>query len=142
MVVGLVIRTTDRRLISEIHGLVNKMPLATACCAVGVLAIAGMPMLAIFNSEWMIYSGGFHTAYPGLAIAMVLGSLLTVGYALRLFLHIFLGDKPSIDRPEPVSLAMRVPTVVLAGLILLAGLFPAPVFAWVEQELRLILGGL
>jgi NADH:ubiquinone oxidoreductase subunit 4 (subunit M) len=37
---------------------------------------------------------------------------------------------------------MRLPTVVLAVLTLLAGLFPAPVFAWIEQELRLILGGL
>ncbi|MCD4674155.1 MAG: NADH-quinone oxidoreductase subunit M [Anaerolineaceae bacterium] len=142
MCMGLVIRATNKRQISELGGLMNKIPLTAACCAVGVLAIAGVPMLAIFNSEWMIYSGGFHTTYPGLAVAMVLGSLLTVAYALRLFMEIFWGDYTSDGNLIPVSAAMRLPTVVLAGLTLLAGLFPSPVFAWIDQELTLILGGL
>ncbi len=142
MCVGLVIRATGKRRISELSGLMKKMPLAAACCAVGVLAISGVPMLAIFNSEWMIYSGGFHTLYTGLAIAMVLGSLLTVVYALRLFTHIFLGDYSPDGELNSIPLLMRLPTVVLAGLTLLAGLFPSPVFGWIEQELALILGGL
>ena len=142
MCVGLVIRATGIRQISKLGGLAKKMPLATLCCAVGVLAIAGVPMLAIFNSEWMIYAGGFHTIYPGLAIAMVLGSLLTVAYSLRLFMNIFLGECPQEGELNPVSNAMRLPTLVLVGLTLLAGLFPAPVFVWIEHELKLILGGL
>ena len=142
MCVGLVIRATGKRQISKLGGLAKKMPLATICCAVGVLAIAGVPMLAIFNSEWMIYAGGFHTTYPGLAIAMVLGSLLTVAYSLRLFMNIFLGEDTREGDLIPVSIAMRLPTAALVGLTLLTGLFPAPVFAWIEQELKLILGGL
>ena len=142
MCVGLVIRATGKRQISELNGLMKEMPLTTACCAVGVLAISGVPLLAVFNSEWMIYSGGFHTIYPGLAIAMVLGSLLTVVYALRLFSRIFLGDYGLSTELKPTARAMRWPTAVLAGLTLLAGLFPGPVFGWIEQELTLILGGL
>jgi len=141
MCVGIVIRATGIRQISKLGGLVKKMPLTALSCAIGVLAIAGVPVLAIFNSEWMIYSGGFHTSYPGLATAMVLGSLLTVAYALQLFMNIFLGEGPEDVDLNPVSRAMRLPAIVLAGLTLLAGLFPAPVFAWIEQELNLILGG-
>ena len=142
MCVGLVIRATGKRQISDLSGLAKEIPLATACCGVGVLAISGVPLLAVFNSEWMIYSGGFHTRYPGLAIAMVVGSLLTVVYALRLFSRIFLGDYTLSGELKPIGKAMRWPTAVLAGLTLLAGLFPGPVFGWIEQELPLILGGL
>jgi len=142
MCVGLVIRATGKRQISELSGLFKKMPLAAACSAIGVLAISGVPMLAIFNSEWMIYSGGFHTAHPGLVIAMVLGSLLTVVYALRLFSNIFLGDYTEDGELNSIPKAMNLPTVLVAGLALLAGVYPSPVFGWIEQELTLILGGL
>jgi len=142
MCVGLVIRATGKRQISELSGLLKKMPLAAACSAIGVLAISGVPMLAIFNSEWMIYSGGFHTTHPGLVIAMVLGSLLTVVYALRLFSNIFLGDYMEEVELNSIPRTMNLPTVLLAGLALLAGVYPSPVFGWIEQELTLILGGL
>ena len=36
---------------------------------------------------------------------------------------------------------MVVPTVVLAVLAVVEGVFPAPVFDWVAQELPLLLGG-
>jgi len=142
MCVGLVIRATGKRQISELKGLLKKMPLAAACSAVGVLAISGVPMLAIFNSEWMIYSGGFHTTHPGLVIAMVLGSLLTVVYALRLFSNIFLSENTEEWELNSIPRTMNLPTVLLAVLALLAGVYPSPVFGWIEQELTLILGGL
>jgi proton-translocating NADH-quinone oxidoreductase chain M len=142
MCVGLVIHATGKRQISSLGGLLKSMPLAAVCAAVGVLAITGVPMLAIFSSEWMIFSGGFHTLYPGLTIVMVLCSLLTVAYGLRFFTSIFLGEADAGQTLIRIPPAMRLPTVVLAVLTLLAGLFPAPVFAWIEQELRLILGGL
>jgi hypothetical protein len=36
---------------------------------------------------------------------------------------------------------MIIPTVFLAVLALVEGLFPAPIFGWVTQELPLLLGG-
>ena len=142
MCVGLVIHASQTREVSRLGGLFNKLPLVGFCSAVGVLAIAGGPMLAIFNSEWMIYSGGFHTIYSGLTIAAVLGSLLTVAYAVRLFSGIFLGEPVPDQTLSVLPASMRLATLILAALTFLAGLFPAPVFAWIEQELRFILGGI
>ena len=42
---------------------------------------------------------------------------------------------------KPSHWAMVAPTVLLAGLALVEGLVPAPVFAWVNQALTTILGG-
>ena len=72
------LRATGRRTISELRGLGKAMPLAAVATGAGVLAIAGTPPLGIFDSEWMIFAGGFQTPYLWLAILAVLGSLLTV----------------------------------------------------------------
>ncbi len=155
MCVGLIIRATGKRLINELGGLGKSMPLVAVCTGVGALAIAGTPPFCIFDSEWMIFSGGFDTPYLALAILAILASLLTVAYALLFVGRIFFGrpqaapmeDQAASTLPAgelPVGelpATMVVPTVALAVLSLIEGLFPSPVFNWVAQELPLLLGG-
>jgi NADH-quinone oxidoreductase subunit M len=141
MGVGLVIHATGRRRIGGVGGLRTVMPLTAFCTIVGALAIAGVPPLCIFDSEWMIFAGGFSTPYLTLAVLSVFGSLLTVAYALWFLGRVFFGPRPpelTIERPP---WAMLAPTVLLAGLALVEGLLPAPVFDWVSQALTTILGG-
>ncbi len=141
MCAGLVIRATKRRRIGELGGLLNRMPVIAVCSGVGALAIAGTPPFSIFDSEWMIFSGGFHTAHIGLSIVTLFGSLFTVAYALWFVGRIFFGTPPEGLTVDAVPLAMLAPTVFLAFLSLIEGLIPAPVFAWVSRELPLLLGG-
>jgi proton-translocating NADH-quinone oxidoreductase chain M len=82
MCTGLVIRATGRRRMSELTGLARAMPITAGCLVMGVLSIAGTPPLGIFDSEWMIFAGGFRTDHLWLALLAVFGSLLTVAYAL------------------------------------------------------------
>ena len=141
MCVGLVVRAAGRRRITELGGLGRRMPIVALCTSVGGLAIAGMPPFCIFDSEWMIFSGGFHTAHIGLTILTLLGSLLTVAYSLWFVGRIFFGTPLEGLTEERLPWAMMAPTVLLAALALIEGLFPAPVFDWVAHELTLILGG-
>ena len=141
MGVGLVVRATGRRRIAELGGLGSAMPLAALCVGTGALAIAGTPPLCIFDSEWMIFAGGFHTAHIGLSILTLFGSLLTVAYALWFVGRIFFGARPEGLTVDRLPRAMVVPTVLLTALALVEGLFPAPLFDWVDQALNLILGG-
>jgi NADH-quinone oxidoreductase subunit M len=141
MGVGLVVRATGRRRITELGGLGSAMPLVALCTGTGALAIAGMPPLCIFDSEWMIFAGGFHTAHVGLSILTLFGSLLTVAYALWFVGRIFFGTRPEGLTIDRLPWAMVAPTVLLTALSLIEGVFPAPVFDWVDQALNLILGG-
>ena len=141
MGVGLVVHATGRRRITELGGLGSAMPLVALCTGTGALAIAGMPPLCIFDSEWMIFAGGFHTAHIGLSILTLFGSLLTVAYALWFLGRIFFGTRPEGLTIDRLPWAMVAPTVLLAALSLIEGVFPAPVFDWVDQALNLILGG-
>jgi NADH-quinone oxidoreductase subunit M len=141
MGVGLVVRATGRRRITELGGLGSAMPLVALCIGTGALAIAGMPPLCIFDSEWMIFAGGFHTAHISLSILTLFGSLLTVAYALWFVGRIFFGTRPEGLTIDRLPWAMVAPTVLLAALSLIEGIFPAPLFDWVDQSLNLILGG-
>lgn len=141
MCVGVVIRATGRRTISEVGGLRTAMPLAAVYTGVGALAIAGAPPLGVFDSEWMIFAGGFRSGHLWLGALVVLGSLLTVAYALWFWGRLFFGEYPERLETRAVPLAMVVPTVILAFLALIEGLFPAPLFAWAQQGLALLLGG-
>jgi len=141
MCVGLVIRAAGRRHIHELGGLGRAMPLAAACTGVGALAVAGTPPLALFDSEWMIFAGGFQSGYLWLGVGMVLASLLTVAYALWFWGRVFIGASSEARELGTVSMFIVVPTVALACLALIEGLFPAPVFDWAQHGLSLILGG-
>jgi formate hydrogenlyase subunit 3/multisubunit Na+/H+ antiporter MnhD subunit len=117
------------------------MPLVAICTSVGALAIAGTPPLCIFDSEWMIFAGGFRTPHLALSILALLGSLLTVAYALWFVGRIFLGAQPEGMGVQRLPWTMVAPTVLLTVLALIEWLFPAPVFDWVDHALSLILGG-
>jgi NADH-quinone oxidoreductase subunit M len=142
MCVGLVVRATGRRSIGELGGLGRTMRLGAFCTGVGVLAIAGVPPLALFDSEWMIFAGGFETAHVWVGGLMVLASLLTVAYALWFWMRIFFGAGEKGLRPNPVPMTMIVPTVGLAALALIEGVLPGPLFGWAQHELSLLLGGI
>ncbi len=138
---GWVIKSTGRRYINELGGLAKQMPLAAVATSLGALAIAGMPPFCIFNSEWMIFSGGFHTAHTGLSVVTLLGSLLTVVYATQLIIGIFFGSQPEGLAVKKPHWAIVAPTALLAALAFIEGIFPAMLFNWVTHELPLILGG-
>ena len=141
MVMGLVIRATGKRKLGELGGLARSLPVVTVCAVIGGLAIAGAPPLCLFVSEWMIFSGGFQTANVALSVVTLFGSLLSVAYALRLMLGLFMGKlKSPVVNSQP--LAMVVPTAALALLAVVEGIFPTPLIGWVTEELSLLMGGL
>ena len=147
MVVGLVVYVTGKRNIDEMGGLARRMPVVTACAAIGIMAIIAVPPLCVFDSEWMIFAGGLETPYVTLSIITIFGSLLTVAYALWFGSRIFLGQDPietsdsALPQRAKLPLAMVVPSVLLAALAIIEGIFPAPLFDWVAHELPLLLGG-
>jgi len=140
--VGWIILAFSERDINALTGVGKKEPLLMACAVTGALAMTGVPALAIFNSEWLIFSSGFQTPYTGLAVLEILASILTAGYLLRFIGKIFFvsenGKNVDLGR---VPISVKVATVSLVVITLIAGLFPSPLFQQVANEIPLILGG-
>jgi NADH-quinone oxidoreductase subunit M len=142
MVVGIIITVTKERDIRNVGGLGGKLPILTACAAIGLLGISGMPPLGIFNSEWMIFAGGFDSGVSiALTVITLIGSLLTLVYALRFFGKIFFGDQQPAEIMEQSPRALLVPTVALTVFLVIEGLLPGPLLAWAAQGLSTVFGG-
>lgn len=141
MVVGIVIAITRERDIKRMGGLGSRYPLLLVCAAIGVLGISGMPPLGIFNSEWLIFAGGFDSGVSiVLTVITLLGSLLTVVYALRFFGRIFFGVQKPESLPAKAPNALVVPTVVVTCFLIIEGLAPAPLLSWAIKGLASIFG--
>jgi len=125
---GSVMKQTKLRDIREMGGLGGRMPFTVTAFASAAFSVAGIPPFACFVSEFMIFTGGFHASsrdafflWPTALI--VVGSILSTAYVLRLFWKVFLG-KSSIEKVEESSPLMFVPCLLLALLIILLGVQP------------------
>jgi hydrogenase-4 component F len=101
----------------------------------GVVAIAGLPPLGIFMSEFLVVSSTF-ARQPLLAIVLVLGLLLAFGaLMLRLTSVAFGNPRGSTASAE----ASYVPMFAHLSLVLIAGIYlPAPLVVWFQHVARLL----
>ena len=124
--VGVVYDRTHTRDIVILDGLARRMGFTAVVFAVAGLASLGLPGLSGFVSELLVFLGLFQT-YPALGVLGIIGAGITAVYMLRLLAKVFFG--PLTERwmnQTDASGLERFSTVVLAGFLLLVGLFPFP----------------
>jgi hydrogenase-4 component F len=133
--VGHIAQVKGTQKIADISGLTETHPLLGWSLVLGVVAIAGMPPLGIFMSEFLVVSSSFARA-PLLAIPLVLGLLIAFG-ALMLRLHGLAFGTPE-GSIAPVK-ASYIPAFSHLALVAIAGLYlPAPLVAWFQHIARLL----
>ncbi len=143
MVVGIIIAVTRERHIYKIGGLGKKFPILCGCAAIGILGISGMPPLGIFNSEWLIFAGGFDSGVSiTLTVITLLGSVLTLVYGLRFFGKIFFGPMKPDRLAEKSPRALLFPTIAVTIFLIFEGLAPATLLNWAMRSLSGIIGGI
>ncbi len=147
---GAVVRATGTRELDRLGGLGRLMPRTAAAFLVGALAIAGLPPLNGFVSEWLIFrglleAGGAEAASLRAASAAAAGLALTGALALACFtkLHgtVFLG-KPR-ERFAIVSGApdagLTAPQRFLASACVVIGVLPPVVVPAAAGAARVVI---
>ena len=134
--VGHVAQVKGTQKIAEIRGLTQSHPILGWSLVLGVLAIAGMPPLGIFMSEFLLVSSTFARS-PLLAIPLVFGLLVAFG-ALLLRLQGFAFGAP-VGSNAPVR-ASYVPTFAHLALVAVAGVYLSPVLVTWFQHVAGMLG--
>jgi hydrogenase-4 component F len=133
--VGHIAQVKGTQKIADIRGLTASHPMLGWGLVVGVLAIAGLPPLGVFMSEFLVVTSTF-AREPLLAIPLVLGLLLSFG-ALILRLTGLAFGKPS-DSVGEVK-ASYVPLFIHLSLVLAAGLYlPSRIVEWFQNVARLL----
>ncbi|HEX8664375.1 MAG TPA: hydrogenase 4 subunit F [Beijerinckiaceae bacterium] len=133
--VGHIVQVKGTQKIAEIRGLTVTHPVLGWGLVLGVVAIAGLPPLGIFMSEFLVVSSTF-ARQPLLAIPLVFGLLVAFG-ALILRLGGLAFGEPTGSR-APVE-ASYVPMFAHLALVLGAGIWlPPPLVAWFRHVAGLL----
>jgi hydrogenase-4 component F len=131
--VGHIAQAKGTQKIGEMSGLTNSHPALGWGLVLGVVAIAGLPPLGIFMSEFLVVTSTM-ARQPLLAVPLVLGLLLGFGALILRLQGVAFG--PVTGRSEKVH-ASLVPLWAHLLLVLVAGLYlPAPLVAWFQNVAR------
>jgi hydrogenase-4 component F len=128
--VGHIAQVKGTQRIAEIGGLTETHPWLGWGLVLGVVAIAGLPPLGIFTSEFLVVSSTFARA-PLLAVALVFGLLIAFGALLLRLNGIAFGEPRGGRAPAEAS---YVPMFAHFALVACAGIYlPPPLVAWFQH---------
>jgi len=133
--VGHIAQVKGTQKIAEIRGLTVTHPVLGWGLVLGVVAIAGLPPLGIFMSEFLVVSSTF-ARQPWLAIPLVLGLLVAFGALLLRLGGLAFGEPTGSTAPVEAS---YVPMFAHLGLVCTAGIYlPPPLVAWFQHVAALL----
>jgi len=133
--VGHVAQVKRTQRIADMGGLTESHPVLGWTLILGVVAIAGLPPLGIFTSEFLVVSSTFARA-PGLALVLVFGML--VGFA-ALFLRLNSIAFGEARGPSEKAKASYLPMFAHLALVLIAGIYlPPALVGWFETVAKLL----
>ncbi len=149
---GAVLTATGTRELEAMGGLIRRMPQTAALFLVGCVAIAALPPLNGFVSEWLTFQaalmaprleGSSLTALlPVSAALLALAGALSAACFVKVFGVAFLGQPRSevVGKAEEVDGWMRWGMAVPAFACLLLGLFPGPLMGALGRVSEGLLG--
>ena len=133
LLVGVVYARTGTRDLNVLRGLLNPqrgLPLTGSLMIIGVMASAGIPGMAGFISEFLIFRGSLQP-FPVATLLSMVGSGLTAVYFLLLVNRAFFGRLAiapgAVSNPRilnSVALREQVPAIALSLGVLVLGLAP------------------
>ena len=133
--VGHIAQVKGTQKIAEMGGLTVTSPLLGWGLVVGVAAIAGLPPLGIFMSEFLIVSSTFARS-PLLAVPLVLGLLLGLAALFMRLNSIAFGEPRGDSAPAHASF---VPMFAHLALVLIAGIYlPQQLVVWFQNVAKLL----
>ena len=140
LLVGIVYRKTGTRDLEVLRGLLNPekgLPFTGSLMIVAVMASAGLPGMAGFISEFLVFRGSIGV-FPLATLLSMVGSGLTAVYFLLLVNRAFFGrlaiTPPSGDavadtrldvQLAPVAPRETIPAVALAAAVVILGVVPS-----------------
>lgn len=149
---GSVLHATGQRSLGKLGGLIHRMPWVAGLALVGTLAMAGLPPLNGFVSEWLVLQSFLFTPTLPHALVNMLVPLGMAAFALTVALAayvlvkfygvIFLGRSrdPTQAGAHDAGALERAGLTWLAALCVLLGLFPVFVLQALDQVNQSLLG--
>jgi hydrogenase-4 component F len=133
--VGHIAQVKGTQRMADIRGLTVSHPVLGWSLVVGVVAIAGLPPLGIFMTEFLIITSTFARA-PALAIILGLSLLVALGALLLRLNGLAFGDPDGRNDPSQASF---LPVGLHLALVLVAGIWlPPALVSWFQYVATLL----
>lgn len=121
-------KSSQQLTINDLRGVAQRYPAMAVALVIGLLSLAGVPLLAGFISKWQIFIAGIQSG-SGWIIALMIFAALNSVFSLAYYLPIInaLSSTPDDARWQhtpQIPLSMRLSVITLVLLILLIGIFP------------------
>jgi NAD(P)H-quinone oxidoreductase subunit 4 len=133
--VGLVEAKTGTRDLDALNGLLNPirgLPLVSTLLITAGMASAGIPGMVGFAAEFLVFQGSF-PIFPIQTLLCILSSGLTAVYFVILLNRTCFGKLDnSLAYYDRLTLAERIPSLVLVAIVLVFGLQPNWLVRWME----------
>lgn len=137
LLVGIVYKQTGSRDVDFLRGLLNPergLPLTGSLMILGVMASAGLPGMAGFVAEFLIFRGSF-AIYPIPTLLCLIGTGLTAVYFLLMINKVFFGRlTPELADMKPVNWRDQFPAIILVLMLIVFGLQPQWMVRWSEAD--------
>jgi len=134
LLVGIIYERRHTRNVAEFGGLSHMMPGYAAVFMAMAMTAIGLPLLAVFISEFLAMRGAFE-ANPVWAGWAGLGIILNAGYMLWLYQRMFFGEVTNEKNKLLADLNLRewaymLPLVIMS---LWIGMYPGPFLRYIEK---------
>jgi NADH-quinone oxidoreductase subunit N len=139
-----------------IAGLAARNPWLAWPLTIGMLALAGIPGTVGFIAKFQLIHALVDGDYTWLAIVLVVGSMISLGYYLRVIAAMWMrpgasaepatglapiaGGSQEADVRPPLQLEVAFVAVVFAAATIFFGIFPSPLFNFAAHAGRAITG--
>ncbi|HTI14974.1 MAG TPA: NADH-quinone oxidoreductase subunit M [Dictyobacter sp.] len=137
--VGVIYDHAHTREISAFGGVAKRMPFLATLFTLAGMASLGLPGLAGFVAEYMVFTASFRI-WTVITIISVFTMILTAAYLLWMLKRVFFGTfNPKWDKLLDVNLREAIPLVALAAVIVFVGIYPAPFINVIQPSIAQIM---
>jgi NADH-quinone oxidoreductase subunit M len=144
LLVGMIYERTHTRIISDLGGLANKMPLWAGILAFTSFASLGLPGLSGFWGEFLVLFGTFNKGNifsKVMVYLAVLGIVLGAAYLLWMLQRVIFGKaNEKLGELKRLSWLEFVTLLPLIVIIIIVGVYPTPLVNMINTSVTYILG--
>jgi len=140
--VGYIYDRTHTKAIGELGGLSRIMPVASTYFIVAAMASMGIPCLASFWGELVVFISAFKV-YPVRGAMAVVALVISALFMLRVVQKTFYGPiNTKYEQLPDVSIRLGVPRMILLAVLVFFGLFPSFLFDVIDTATVPFINGL
>ncbi len=138
---AIAVRVGSTRL-ERLAGLSRRMPFTCAGIVVGGLSLVGVPAFAGFITKWHLMIGGIEAGLWWIAVMPVASSLIALAYIWRFVEVAYLRPPdPGLAQVREAPFGLLAPGLVLAALVIIAGVYSGPFVEGAARAARVLLEG-